>query len=74
METDSCLFLSEWESARRENHSMRRGACESELNRQQLQLQSSLTSMSSWLAVVETRRRLPLGAVALSSSQPCLCL
>lgn len=57
-ERESCLFLSEWEAARRENHAIRRKYTEGELCRQQLQLQSALTSIKSWLAVVETRQRL----------------
>lgn len=57
-EKESCLFLSEWEAARRENHAIRRKYTEGELCRQQLQLQSALTSIKSWLAVVETRQRL----------------
>lgn len=59
-EKESCLFLSEWESARHEHHLCRRKHVEKELHRQQLQLQSALASLNSWLAILESRRKLML--------------
>ncbi|CAK9089511.1 ATP synthase subunit delta [Durusdinium trenchii] len=69
-EKESCLFLSEWESARHEHHLCRRKHVEKELHRQQLQLQSALASLNSWLAILESRRK--LNEVAASAAAQAL--
>ena len=57
MESDSCLFLSEWEAARCRAHAVRRKWAEDELCRQQLQIQSGSTSLQAWLGVMETQKK-----------------
>ena len=69
-EAQSCLFLADWELARTQDFSQRRKRLEDELCRQQLQIQSALSSLGAWLAVLDSRRK--LNEVAASAASQAL--
>eukprot|EP00933_Yihiella_yeosuensis_P074016 TRINITY_DN82832_c0_g1_i1.p1 TRINITY_DN82832_c0_g1~~TRINITY_DN82832_c0_g1_i1.p1 ORF type:complete len:472 (+),score=94.64 TRINITY_DN82832_c0_g1_i1:95-1510(+) len=65
---ESCLFLAEWEAARCEVHTVRRKHAESQLCNLQLRSQNALAALNSWLAVLETRRKLNEAAATAAST------
>ncbi|CAE7384658.1 atpH [Symbiodinium microadriaticum] len=67
METETCLFLSEWEAVRCKAHAVWRKWAEDELCRQQLQIQCGSTSLQSWLSVMETQKKVLEGAAAATA-------
>ena len=67
MESETCLFLAEWEAVRGKAHAVRRKWAEDELCRQQLQIQCGSTSLQSWLSVMETQKKVLEGAAAATA-------